>query len=77
MNWPVTGLRAVAADRNVIIAAEAYGKYKMLFLIAGVFLLILNLPELYWPGMIALGAGLVLGVVSGVDYLRKYLAQIL
>lgn len=73
----VTGLRAMAADQHVIIAAEAYGKYKMLFLIVGVFLLILNLPELYWPGMIALGVGLVLGVVSGIDYLRKYLAQLL
>ena len=73
----VTGLRALAADQNVIIAAEAYGKFKMLFLIAGAFLLILNLPELYWPGMIALGIGLLLGVVSGIDYLRKYLSQIL
>ena len=73
----VTGLRAMAADRHVIIAAEAYGKYKMLFLIVGAFLLVLNLPELYWPGMIALGVGLVLSVVSGIDYLRKYLAQIL
>lgn len=73
----VTGLRAMAADRHVIIAAEAYGKYKMLCLIIGSFLLILNLPELFWPGMVALGAGLVLSVVSGIDYLRKYLAQIL
>ena len=73
----VTGLRAMAADRDVIIAAEAYGKYKMLFLIIGAFLLVLNLPELYWPGMVALGVGLVLSVVSGIDYLRKYLAQIL
>ena len=73
----VTGLRAMAADRHVIIAAEAYGKYKMLFLIAGAFLLVLNVPELYWPGMVALGVGLVLSVVSGIDYLRKYLAQIL
>ena len=73
----VTGLRAMAADRHVIIAAEAYGKYKILFLIVGAFLLVLNLPELYWPGMIALSVGLVLSVVSGIDYLRKYLAQIL
>ena len=73
----VTGLRALAADRGVIIAAEAYGKYKMLFLMAGAFLLILNLPALYWAGMIALGTGLVLGLVSGIDYLRKYLSQIL
>ncbi len=73
----VTGLRAMAADRHVIIAAEVYGKYKMLFLIVGAFLLVLNLPELYWPGMVALGVGLALSVVSGIDYLRKYLAQIL
>ena len=73
----VTGLRALAADQNVIIAAEAYGKFKMLFLIAGAFLLILNFPELYWPGMVALGIGLLLGLVSGIDYLRKYLSQIL
>ena len=73
----VTGLRALAADQNIIIAAEVYGKFKMLFLIAGAFLLILNLPELYWPGMIALGIGLVLGLISGIDYLRKYLSQIL
>ena len=73
----ITGLRALAADQGVIIAAEAYGKYKMLFLIAGAFLLILNLPELHWPGMIALGIGLILGVISGIDYLRKYLSQIL
>ena len=73
----VTGLRALAADRGIIIAAEAYGKYKMLFLMAGAFLLILNLPALYWAGMIALGTGLVLGLVSGIDYLRKYLSQIL
>ena len=73
----VTGLRAMAADRHVIIAAEVYGKYKMLFLIVGAFLLVLNLPELYWPGIVALGVGLVLSVVSGIDYLRKYLAQIL
>ena len=73
----VTGLRALAADRGVIIAAEAYGKYKMLFLMAGAFLLILNLPALYWAGMIALGTGLVLGFISGFDYLRKYLSQIL
>jgi hypothetical protein len=32
---------------------------------------------LYWPGMVALGVGLILSVVSGIDYLRKYLAQIL
>jgi CDP-diacylglycerol---glycerol-3-phosphate 3-phosphatidyltransferase len=73
----ITGLRALAADQRIIIAAETYGKYKMVFLIIGVSLLMLNLPVLYVPGMIALYIGTLLGVISGVDYLRKYLAKIL
>src|SRR5919109_2119432 len=35
----ITGLRALAADRGVIIAAEVYGKYKLVFLIIGTLLL--------------------------------------
>lgn len=73
----VTGLRAVAAGQNIIIAADRFGKYKMLCLIIGAFLLMLNVPTLYLPGIIALSLGLVLSVISGVDYMRKYLTQIL
>jgi CDP-diacylglycerol--glycerol-3-phosphate 3-phosphatidyltransferase len=73
----ITGLRALAADQHIIIAAETSGKYKMVFLIIGVPLLMLNLPVLYVPGMVALSIGTILGLVSGVDYLRKYLAKIL
>ena len=72
----ITGLRALAADQRMIIAAEAFGKYKMLFLILGSLLLMLNQPSLYVPGMIALYIGMVLGLVSGVDYIRKYLAKL-
>lgn len=73
----ITGLRALAADRGVIIAAEVYGKYKMVFLIIGTLLLMLNVPLLYVPGMVALYIGMLLGVISGMDYLRKYLAKVL
>jgi CDP-diacylglycerol--glycerol-3-phosphate 3-phosphatidyltransferase len=73
----ITGLRALAADRRIIIAAEASGKYKMVCLIIGALCLILNLPFLYLPGMIALYSGMLLSVVSGIAYLRKYLVQIL
>ncbi|MGQ4807457.1 CDP-diacylglycerol--glycerol-3-phosphate 3-phosphatidyltransferase [Candidatus Entotheonellaceae bacterium PAL068K] len=73
----VTGLRALAADRHIVISAEAFGKYKMVFLIVGSLLLVLNLPRLALPGMICLYIGMILGVVSGVDYMRKYLAKIL
>ncbi len=73
----ITGLRALAADQHIIIAAEAAGKYKMVFLILGSFLLMLNLPSLYLPGLIALYMGMILSVVSGVDYMRKYLSKLL
>lgn len=73
----ITGLRAMAADQRIIIAADTLGKYKMLCLVIASLLLILNLPALYLPGMIMLSAGLLLSVVSGIDYLRKYLTKIL
>jgi CDP-diacylglycerol--glycerol-3-phosphate 3-phosphatidyltransferase len=73
----ITGLRALAADQRIIISAETSGKYKMVFLIIGALLLMLNQPVLYQPGMIALYIGMILGVVSGVEYMRKYLAKIL
>jgi len=73
----ITGLRALAADRGVIIAAEVYGKYKLVFLILGILFLMLNVPLLYLPGIVALYIGMLLSVVSGMDYLRKYLVKIL
>jgi CDP-diacylglycerol--glycerol-3-phosphate 3-phosphatidyltransferase len=73
----ITGLRAMAADQRIIIVADTLGKYKMLCLVIASLLLILNLPALYLPGMIMLSAGLLLSVVSGIDYLRKYLTKIL
>ncbi|GIX46155.1 MAG: CDP-diacylglycerol--glycerol-3-phosphate 3-phosphatidyltransferase [Candidatus Tectimicrobiota bacterium] len=73
----VTGLRALAAEKHLIIAAETMGKYKMLALVVGSALLMVNVPLLQLPGLLVLGIGLVLSVASGVDYLRKYLAKVL
>lgn len=73
----ITGLRALAADQRLIIASETSGKFKMVFLIIGALLLMLNLPYLHLPGMIALYMGMILGLVSGIDYMRKYLAKLL
>lgn len=73
----ITGLRALAADQHIIIPADTFGKYKMACFIIGVFLLILNMAVLDFPGLIVLGIGMILSVVSGIDYLRKYLVHIL
>lgn len=73
----ITGLRAMAADQHIIIAADVFGKYKMLCFIIGTLFLMLNLPMLKVPGMVVLAIGMVLSAVSGIDYLRKYLAKVL
>lgn len=73
----ITGLRALAADRRIIIAADVSGKYKMVCFIIGALCLILNLPLLYLPGMIILYLGMGLSLLSGITYMRKYLAKIL
>jgi CDP-diacylglycerol--glycerol-3-phosphate 3-phosphatidyltransferase len=73
----ITGLRALAADRRIIIAAATPGKYKMVCLIIGSFFLMLNLPVFHAPGMAALYIGLILSVISGIDYMRKYLIRVL
>ena len=73
----ITGLRAMAADQHIIIAADVFGKYKMLCFIIGALLLMLNLPSLNVPGIVVLAIGMLLSAVSGIDYLRKYLAKVL
>ena len=73
----VTGLRAMAADQHIIIAADVFGKYKMVCFFIAVLLLMLEQPELKLPGIIILAVGMILSVVSGIDYLRKYLSKVL
>src|SRR6266571_2819078 len=73
----ITGLRAMAADQHIIIAADVFGKYKMLCFIIGALLLMLNLPILNVSGIVVLAIGMVLSAVSVIDYLRKYLAKVL
>jgi CDP-diacylglycerol--glycerol-3-phosphate 3-phosphatidyltransferase len=73
----ITGLRAMAADQHIIIASDVFGKYKMVCFFIAVLLLMLNLPVLNWPGIIILTIGMMLSVVSGIDYLRKYLVKVL
>jgi CDP-diacylglycerol---glycerol-3-phosphate 3-phosphatidyltransferase len=73
--FAVTGLRSLAYSRGAIIAATAMGKAKMTSQVVAILLLILG-HEGYHPfyvlGQAALWVVLVLSVVSGVDYYRRY-----
>jgi CDP-diacylglycerol--glycerol-3-phosphate 3-phosphatidyltransferase len=82
----VTGLRGVAAQHGMVLAAEELGKYKMIF---QMFALEALLIHYVWPvpgtglsvdfhaaGMRFLWIALVLAVWSGVDYAVRVLRRV-
>lgn len=76
----VTGLRAIAADQNVVIAADKYGKLKTIFQVVALCPLILHYE--WWGfdptliGQILIYIALVLALVSGVNYFRGFYRQL-
>jgi CDP-diacylglycerol--glycerol-3-phosphate 3-phosphatidyltransferase len=81
----VTGIRLLAADKNVVISASKIGKLKTVVqIIAIVIIMLESQAELFfkgWAGLpyIATGANIILylavalTLVSGYDYLKKNL----
>jgi CDP-diacylglycerol---glycerol-3-phosphate 3-phosphatidyltransferase len=82
----VTGLRGVAAQRGMVLAAEELGKYKMIF---QMFALEALLIHYVWPipgtglsvdfqaaGMRFLWIAMILAVWSGVDYAVRVLRRL-
>jgi CDP-diacylglycerol--glycerol-3-phosphate 3-phosphatidyltransferase len=73
----VTGLRAVAAEQGVVIAASWLGKAKTILQVAAVFALIAANPSPAWVDALVYLA-VAATVISGVDYffgLRRRIAQ--
>ena len=72
----VTGLRAVAADEGVVIAADKYGKLKTVLQLVAIAPLIFHYPLLGIPvhpiGMFLLYIALVLTVFSGCNYFFNF-----
>ena len=68
----VTGLRAVAADKGVVIAADWYGKWKTTFQIIAMIPLLIHYDFLGIPmhtlGTLVLYIALVLTIFSGCNY---------
>ncbi|MBQ8744236.1 MAG: CDP-diacylglycerol--glycerol-3-phosphate 3-phosphatidyltransferase, partial [Mailhella sp.] len=68
----VTGLRAVAADKGVVIAADWYGKWKTTFQITAMIPLLIHYDFLGIPmhllGTVVLYIALVLTIFSGCNY---------
>lgn len=77
----VTGLRGIAISEGVVISASQVGKYKTAFEMTAIFFLILNGPflsvDFHLIGMVFLWVALILAVISGFDYFKKFLKRIM
>jgi CDP-diacylglycerol--glycerol-3-phosphate 3-phosphatidyltransferase len=78
----VTGLRAIAAGEGMIIPAETTGKYKMALQVVAIILLILEgtglaaLGNMHLAGIFTLYLSLVLGYISGGQYVWSFWRQV-
>jgi CDP-diacylglycerol---glycerol-3-phosphate 3-phosphatidyltransferase len=63
----VTGLRAIAAERGVVIAASWMGKLKTVLQIAAIFALIAANPAPTWVNVL-LYVAVAVTLISGADY---------
>ena len=63
----VTGLRAIAAERGVVIAASWMGKLKTVLQIAAIFALIAANPAPVWVDVL-LYVAVAVTLISGADY---------
>ena len=77
--FAVSGLRSIAAQQGVTIAASPLGKFKMVTQVVAISLLILGyqLGELRRTGTFALWAVMLFALASGVDYFIKFSRAVL
>ena len=77
----VTGLRGIAASQGIVISASAMGKYKTVFEVASISFIILNSGffsiDFYLVGVVFLWISLVIAVLSGIDYFKKFMKAII
>jgi CDP-diacylglycerol--glycerol-3-phosphate 3-phosphatidyltransferase len=72
----VTGLRAMAVNEGLVLAADAYGKLKTVMQVCALFPLIVHYP--FWNlnpqpfGKFLLYIALVLTIVSGIHYFLHF-----
>ena len=69
----ISGFRLVASDNGVVIAASYWGKFKTVFQMLMIIVLILNFPGRFFEilGVILTWVALILTIVSLCDYLIK------
>lgn len=76
----ITGLRAVALDYGIVLAADTFGKWKTTFQISALIPLLLHYPYFGIPvheiGIILLYIALFFTVLSGVNYCKSVYLEV-
>ncbi|MBQ6810493.1 MAG: CDP-diacylglycerol--glycerol-3-phosphate 3-phosphatidyltransferase [Firmicutes bacterium] len=70
----ITGFRAIAADKGVVIAASYFGKFKTVSQIVSITYILLAAHFVVlttWIGTVLLWIAVVITVLSGADYMYK------
>jgi CDP-diacylglycerol--glycerol-3-phosphate 3-phosphatidyltransferase len=79
----VTGIRLLAADKNVVISASNLGKVKTVFQIIAIIIVMLEIqlsisfanspfsPALFTVSQVMVWVAVLLTIISGIDYMRK------
>ena len=67
----ISGFRLIASDNGIVIAASYWGKFKTVFQMAMVILMIADIAALQLVTQIVVWIALALTVISLVDYLKK------
>jgi len=77
----VTGLRGIAVSQDMVISASTLGKYKTVFEVTAITLLIFNevllTIDLYQVGMGLLWVSMGLAVISAIDYFKQFLKNLI
>lgn len=69
--FAISGFRLVAAEKGVVIAASCWGKFKTVFQMAMIILMLANIEVLQPVTTIVMWIATILTVVSLVDYIWK------
>lgn len=67
----ISGFRLIASDNGIVIAASYWGKFKTVFQMIMVILMIMDMESLYLLTQAVMWIALILTVISLVDYLKK------
>ena len=67
----ISGFRLIASDNGIVIAASYWGKFKTVFQMIMIILMIADIAAIHIVTQIVMWIALILTVVSLIDYLKK------